>query len=394
VKVAYLDVRYDEVGKTFVRSEVERVRELGIEVIPFSLRFAGVDEQANPEAEVLVDGQLLRAAMTLARFAFRHPVRVGSGAALAIRSTAPGARGRVRALVHLAVAACLADRVRRDGIDHVHAHALWAAGVAMLTSQLAKVPYSFTTHGPPEFDGPGIAGIQHKVSRASFVASISFAVRAELFRHIEPSGWHKVAIVRCGVDPSFLSETSVPPPSAPRLVCVARLDDRKAQPLLLRAVQRVATTRAVELVLVGDGPSRARLEEMVGTEGLRDRVRFAGWQGPAGVRRELLAARALVLPSFAEGLPVAIMESLSCRRPVIAARVGAVEELVEPGLSGWLVTPTSEDAIVDAIHAVLDADPERLARMGEAGARRVRERHDGRSQAASLVAAFRRAVTT
>ncbi len=79
------------------------------------------------------------------------------------------------------------------------------------------------------------------------------------------------------------------------------------------------------------------IERKIDALGLRDHVRITGWIDGARVRAEILAARALVLPSFAEGLPVVIMEAMALRRPVLSTFVAGIAELVRPGLDGWLV---------------------------------------------------------
>jgi glycosyltransferase involved in cell wall biosynthesis len=94
------------------------------------------------------------------------------------------------------------------------------------------------------------------------------------------------------------------------------------------------------------------------------------------------------MPSFAEGLPVTIMESLAVGRPVVATAIAGVPELVSDGRQGWLVPPGSVDALAEAMRAALAAPVADLERMGLAGAALVAERHDGRRQAAQLAELF------
>jgi glycosyltransferase involved in cell wall biosynthesis len=112
----------------------------------------------------------------------------------------------------------------------------------------------------------------------------------------------------------------------------------------------------------------------------------------AQVREAIQDARALVLPSFAEGLPVVVMEALALGRPVITTAVAGTPELVEPGVNGWLVAAGSVEALVPAMRAGLEAPPERLAEMGRRGAALVAERHDVSREAARLVELFRAAA--
>jgi colanic acid/amylovoran biosynthesis glycosyltransferase len=110
------------------------------------------------------------------------------------------------------------------------------------------------------------------------------------------------------------------------------------------------------------------------------------------VRREMLAARALVLPSFGEGLPVVIMEAMALRRPVISTYVAGIPELVRPGVHGWLVPAGDVEALVEAMRACLNASPESLKCMGEAARECVLARHDVEMETAKLNALFRGAA--
>jgi glycosyltransferase involved in cell wall biosynthesis len=142
------------------------------------------------------------------------------------------------------------------------------------------------------------------------------------------------------------------------------------------------------LVLAGDGEMRPDIEALIERLGLQPRVRITGWIGSGQVRDEIGAARALVLPSFAEGLPVVIMEAMALRRPVITTFVAGVPELVQAGANGWLVPAGDVEALTDAMAACLATDQETLARMGEAARARVLVRHDVDREAAKLAVLF------
>jgi glycosyltransferase involved in cell wall biosynthesis len=93
-----------------------------------------------------------------------------------------------------------------------------------------------------------------------------------------------------------------------------------------------------------------------------------------------------VLPSFAEGLPVVIMEALALARPVISTYVAGIPELVEPGVDGWLVPPGSVDALAGAMRAAIGSSAAELERLGRAGRARVLERHHLRTEVDRLLA--------
>jgi glycosyltransferase involved in cell wall biosynthesis len=141
--------------------------------------------------------------------------------------------------------------------------------------------------------------------------------------------------------------------------------------------------------MIGDGPLRPEIEERISKLGLTDHVVLSGSQDSSYVRRAIENARALVLPSFAEGLPVVIMEALALGRPVIATRVGGIGELVEHQRTGWLVDPACVHALTEALREAIQAPVGQLEAMGKAGAARVAELHDVRKEAAKLAALFR-----
>jgi glycosyltransferase involved in cell wall biosynthesis len=170
------------------------------------------------------------------------------------------------------------------------------------------------------------------------------------------------------------------------------MSPEKGHLVLLDAVAQLAAEgRRRELVLAGDGPLRPEIERAIDRRQLRDAVRMAGWLSAKEVREEILRSRALVLPSFAEGLPVVIMEALALGRPVIATAIAAVPELVEPGIGGWVVPAGSGEALAAALREALEAPVEALADMGKAGAAAVARRHDAAAEARKLAALFARA---
>ena len=176
-------------------------------------------------------------------------------------------------------------------------------------------------------------------------------------------------------------------PERPRLLFVGRLNAEKGVPLLVEAVRRLHERGTdIELTLIGDGLHRSSAERELA--GLGDRLRLLGWCGSDVVRSELSLARALVLPSLTEGLPVVLMEALAMQRPVIATHIAGIPELIVDGVDGWLIPPGSVEALERAILEVLNASPARLQRLGEAGAARVREAHNPEREIHKLAALF------
>lgn len=300
----------------------------------------------------------------------------------------------MRHLAYLAEACRLRPALARDAAVHLHAHfGTNPATVACLCRLLGGPPYSFTVHGPEEFDRPEALGLREKIHHARFVVAVSDFGRSQLMRWTPAPAWEKLQVVRCGVDAEFLSEDATEPPAQPRVVCVGRLCEDKGQLLLVDAAARLAREGLdFEIVLVGDGALRPQIEEKIRAHGLERKVLLRGWMDGAGVRREVAESRALVLPSFAEGLPVVIMESLARSRPVISTYVAGIPELVRPGVNGWLVPPGSIEPLVASLREALEAPRERLTELGRAGRRAVADRHDARKEASRLAEEFRRSA--
>jgi colanic acid/amylovoran biosynthesis glycosyltransferase len=397
--VAYLVNQYPKVSHTFIRREIQALERQGVAVERIALRgwdaeIADGDDRGEQARTryVLRSGLLPLAAAALAA-ALRAPRRFARALALALRMARASARPWPYHLVYLAEACRVAAWLRRSAATHLHAHfGTNSAEVAMLARALGGPPYSFTVHGPEEFDAPHALGLGEKIERAAFVVAISSFGRSQLYRWTRHAQWPKVEVVHCGLDAGFSSAAPSTAPSPLRLVCVGRLCEQKGQQLLLEAAARVvAKGIPLELVLAGDGEMRAALEALVVALGLRERVRITGWIDSSQVREEILAARALVLPSFAEGLPVVIMEAMVLRRPVISTFVAGIPELVRPGEDGWLIPAGDVAALAAAIEDCLATPPERLAAMGEGARARVLQRHSADVGAAKLAALFARA---
>lgn len=396
LRVAYFVNQYPKVSHSFIRREILALERQGVEVIRFALRGWDadlVDEEDKSEQActryVLGNGGFVLIAAML-RTALSSPVRFLSALRLAAQMGRRSERPMPIHLVYLAEACRLLRWLRESGANHVHAHfGTNSAEVAMLANELGGPPYSFTAHGPEEFDKPQFIGLGEKIRRSAFVVAISSYGRSQLYRWAGHEHWQKVRVVHCGLERAFHEVVPVPVPDAPRLVCVGRLCEQKGQLLLIEAAGRLAEKGIdFELVLAGDGEMRGELEAMIERYGLQNQVRITGWVSAERVREEILAARGLVLPSFAEGLPVVIMEAMALRRPVLTTYVAGIPELVRDGEEGWLFPAGSVAELARAMETFLATAPVELASMGEVAYRRVLERHDIDIEAAKLAKLF------
>jgi colanic acid/amylovoran biosynthesis glycosyltransferase len=397
VRVAYLVNLYPAVSHTFIRREIHALERLGVAVERIALRgwegrLADPQDQAEQARTryVLKDGAGALVGAVLAAL-LRSPVRFLHALALALRLGRGAFRPWPYHLVFLAEACRTVGWLREAGVSHVHAHfGSNPAEIALLARALGGPRFSFTVHGPTEFDQPEPHKLGQKAAHAAFVVAISSFCRSQLFRWIDHRQWDKVKVVRCGLERAFHEGARTPPPSAPRLVCVGRICEAKGQLMLVHAAARLVRDGVpLELVLAGDGELRSEVEALAQSLGIGQHVRVTGWLSSAQVRAELLAARALVLPSFAEGLPVVIMEAMALGRPVLTTYIAGIPELVRPGESGWLFPAGDIDELSLAMRDCLQAAPERLAELGAAARDRVLSRHDADTEAAKLLSHIR-----
>jgi colanic acid/amylovoran biosynthesis glycosyltransferase len=403
MRIAYLINQYPKVSHSFIRREILALEHAGHPVLRMALRgwdaetvdAADRDEQAG--TRYLLQAGPLQLAWALVGWVWSAPGRLWRAFKLA---TQMGRRGAIRPIwvhwVYLAEA-CLAARwLERDGATHLHAHfGTNAAEVAMLVNVLLGLPYSFTVHGPEEFDHPLAIGLPEKCLRAAFVAAVSSFGRSQIYRWLPSAHWSKVHVVHCGVDADFLDKPPFAPSTALRLVCIGRLCEQKGQLLLLQAARRVLDEGVnFQLVLAGDGEMRADVEALIDELRLREHVTVTGWINGDQVRQELAQARALVLPSFAEGLPVVLMEAMAVGRPVLTTSIAGIPELVLDGECGWLFPAGDVERLANAMRACLQADPETLHAMGTAARARCQARHAVGEQARILADLFASASRT
>ena len=178
------------------------------------------------------------------------------------------------------------------GVKHLHTHyATNSATAAMLCRIMGGPSYSFTMHGPEEFDAPRAVCLREKIRDAAFVVAISEFTRSQLYRWADYSDWSKIHVVRVGVSSMFLERGPAPIPAIPRLVNIGRIVEQKGQAILIEAAARLLDQgHEFELVIVGDGPMRGEMERLIGHFGLQDRVRITGYLSNQEVLEELLAA--------------------------------------------------------------------------------------------------------
>lgn len=395
--VAYIVNQYPKISHSFIRREIKALESHGLTIHRFSVRscqgeLVDTEDKSEQEKTRAILGQNYFWLLLWPCLIFLgRPIRFLNAFLLMLRLGWNSDRGILIHIAYLIEACTLLHWVSTTHVDHVHAHfGTNSTAVAMLCHCLGGPPYSFTAHGPEEFDRPLSIGLPEKIKRAKFIVAISSFGKSQLYRWCCHEDWPKIQIVRCGVDDTFLSDGSVNlVPDNNQFVCVGRLSEQKGHLLLIEASRQLLVQGyKFRLLLVGDGPLRKAISDLIERYDLTDIVKITGWATSEEVREYIQVSRVMVLPSFAEGLPVVLMEALAMGRPVISTNIAGIPELLGNNVCGWLVTAGSIEALTDAMIKALEEPIDSLNLLGIEGTKRVRQYHNALTESHKLVDCF------
>jgi len=251
----------------------------------------------------------------------------------------------------------------------LHTHLVHADVYGQIAGTLAGIPLRVSTkHGFNEFrEGRGFALADRTVAS---LAHVHIAISRGLARYLaDTEGFDEAGfeIVHYGITPR--DEPAPYRGTVPRLLCVGRLIPIKGHIVLLRAfAEAKKTVPGLRLDVAGRGPLEPALRALARELGVEGSVRFLGYVAP--IQDAIEEAAIVVVPSMGEGFGMVALEAMERARPVIAASIGGLGELVRHGETGLLVAPGEAEPLRAAI-VELAGDLERAARMGEAGRRRA-----------------------
>lgn len=398
-RLGYLISRYPAVSHTFILREVTELQRLG-----FDIRTASINPPDRPAAG-LTAAEREAAARTyyvkpdgiggawraLWQTLRQNPLGALRGLRLVLRLGGTDLRRLALNLAYWVEALMVGQWLQREGLRHLHVHfATPAASVGLLSKTIFGHGFSFTVHGPDEFyDAPGYA-LTEKIQGADFVVCISHYARSQVMKLSAVHHWQKFEVCRLGVDPTQFSPAErLAEPGRFQLLCVGRLVPAKGQHILIEAVAALAEMgKTARLVFVGDGPDRESLERHARELGLAEWVEFAGAVNQDAIRGHYATADAFVLPSFAEGLPVVLMEAMAMSIPCITTRITGVPELIRDGEDGLLVAASDVAGLAGAITRLME-DASLRQRLGESGRERVLQDYVLRVNTGRLAEIFR-----
>jgi glycosyltransferase involved in cell wall biosynthesis len=410
MRIAYITSRYPTVSHTFVLREVQALRRSGVDVRTVSVKRVAPSELLSQVAQDEDASTWAIRPVSGLRLVWDHLIAAASAPRayagtlrLAVSSRKGLGRDRAWAFAYFAQAIRLWCWARRNDVEHLHGHfANVGSDVSMFAAEFGRrsgkgpASWSFTMHGPAEFFEVRAHRLADKTRAAAFVACISDFCRSQLMGLVEEDHWDKLIVVHCGVDlDEYLppQRSSWPKAAALEILCIGRLASVKGHVLLVDALAELhaAGYAQARLTLVGDGPRRSAILQHVRRRGLEAHVTYLGALGQDEVRELFTTADVFCLPSFAEGVPVVLMEAMASEVPVIASKIMGIPELVTDGEDGLLLAPGRTDLITQALVRLIE-DPELAARIGAAGRQTIAEGFTSQEAAARLVAAFTRTI--
>ncbi|MDZ4799396.1 MAG: glycosyltransferase [Bryobacteraceae bacterium] len=403
LRIGYLISRYPAISHTFILREVLLLASCGIDVVPASINVpdrpdSGLTSEERTEAartfyvKQAGAGEVLSA---LLWWLSRAPGDVIETLIWSLSLGGTDIRKLLYQAFYFAEALLVARWLRQNRLSHLHVHfATPAASVGMLAARLAGTTFSITIHGPDEFyDAPGYS-LTEKIAACTFLPCIGNYARSQMMKLSPPEHWDRFEVTPLGVDPAqFAPRPFRPAPDPFEILCVGRLVPAKGQHVLVAAVARLrAEGRKVMLRFVGDGPDRASLERQAAALGLGTSVRFEGAVTQDVIREFYRSADVFALASFAEGIPVVLMEAMAMEVPCVTTWITGIPELIRDGVDGLLVAASDEAALAQAI-ARLQDDPELRRTIGAAGRQRVIDRYNLAPNVERLAAVYRRRLT-
>lgn len=394
MNITYILNSYPQPSHSFIRREIRALEAQGHTVKRLAMRAGDaplVDVQDVEEAAATQ--YVLRAgALTLLRATLQNcvtsPTRFFTALGLAVRCGRISEVGVVKHLIYLVEAAYVAQICAAAEVTHAHAHfGTNATTVAMLCHTLGGPEYSFTVHGPEEYDAPRALSLGEKIAHSKFTVAITSYGRSQLSRWADPDHWDKIKVVHCGIEPAHFPTPLPLPQGGPRFVAIGRFVEQKGQLLALDALAMLIKTHVdAHLTLIGDGEMRPQIQARISALGLEDHITLTGWVDEARILAELQNSHALLMPSFAEGLPMVIMEAMAAGRLVIATYIAGTPELVQSGETGWLVPAGDAVALAGAMTEMAETTSETRNQMAQIGRERVIARHDVAIEATKLAA--------
>jgi colanic acid/amylovoran biosynthesis glycosyltransferase len=396
--LAYLTSQYPMLSMIFVQREVLQLREMGFRVDVASINAPDrapekmTAEEASEAARAyhLKTHGLPGAIQAHAKTALTKFTSYCRGLRLVMRLGGLDMNQLLLNFMYFSEGLMVGQWMQRMQQRHLHVHlGSQAATVGLYVKEVFGVGFSITVHGPDEFYDAKGQYLAEKVAAADFICCISFFARSQLMKLSPYAQWKKLVVSRLGVDPSvFAPRVRRAPQDVFEVLCVGRLTSAKGQHLLIDAMEQLARQgRRVRLRLVGPGQDEASLREHAAQTGIADLVVLEGGVNQDHIHKLYEAADVFCIASFAEGIPIVLMEAMAMEIPCVTTHITGIPELIRNGIDGMLVAPSDVDGLSGAIARLMD-DPDLRERIGKNGRTRVLAQYDLRRSVEILAGIF------
>jgi len=394
-KIAYLASEYPAISHTFIFQEIKALRNENFEIITASINESKkIDRMTDEEKEdhnstyYIKKTPVSKIIVAHLSVFMKSPFLYLSVLKKAIRSRKM-AYSLGKGIAYFVEAVLIVDWMRKENVKHIHVHfGNPAATVVLFASYFRDISYSISIHGSDIFYNVDENLLREKILNAWKVRCISSYCQSQLMRLVSFDVWKKFEIVRCGVDTNRFSPGLKPENKTPEILCLGRLDPAKGQHILLKSAKLLEERDlSLQLLFVGDGPERDSLKYEAKKMNLKNDVIFTGAVGHDEVHNYYDRADIFVLPSFAEGIPVVLMEAMAKEVPVISSRITGIPELIADGVSGILTTPTDSIELADAIENILK-DKNYALSLGKKGRERVQADYNIRTNCRKMADFF------
>lgn len=395
--IAPLLSQFPAFNHAFMLREIMALRQAGFSIFPVSIVGPPVPvEQLTPAERTEYDRTFYVNRRPLAGVVadhlttlFRHPGGYLRGLGGAWRMAGGRVADWPRCLRYFAGAVVAGRAMERAGYTHFHSH--FCSTIAWLVLLVFEnLTGSIAIHGPMEFDDVAGFRLADKIKASRFMVAISDYGRSQMMRCVPADQWGKIHVRRLGVDTGLYQLTEPRPDPRPfTMLSAGRLDPVKGFPVLLEAVALLCRRGLdVQLRVAGGGGMLEWLERRKRELGIpEERVIFEGWKSGDEMPALYAGADAFVLASFAEGIPVVLMEAMARGVPCIATAVHGTPELVVHRETGLLVPPGNAEALAEAVAQLIE-DRELRLRLAAAGRRMVLERYELSENARALAELF------
>jgi len=374
--LAYLLSQYPAINHPFMLREVRRLRELGWRIETASIRppdrpldkLTPVEQEEARGTFYVKTSGIANAVRAQLATLFTQPSGYLRGLACALGAGRAG-------ILYFAEAVMVGQWMKRRGLTHVHTH--YASTAAWIATRIFPITMSVTFHGQAEFANPASFRLPEKIRASLFCRAISQYGRSQMLKVTDPRDWPKIEVAYLGVDPrEFAPRPFRADPDPFVIACVGQLAPVKGQHMLVAAVDvLVREGRHVRVRIAGDGPGRAALEQDIARRKLGSHVVLEGFLNQDRLQELYAQSDALALPSFAEGIPVVLMEAMAMQIPCVATWITGIPELITHATDGLLVPPGDAQALAGAIARLMDDAGLRRALGGNAR-QRILEKFD------------------